>query len=83
MLTRPHLLAVTVAQELNLPDGGGLSIVVWLIGAGIILGLWFVISRTRKRNYDAYWERRRREAERRANDPDMARPDDEESSGGT
>ena len=45
---------VTVAQEVNLPEGGGGSILFWLIGAGVILGLWFVIARTRKRTYNAY-----------------------------
>ena len=72
----PIAVAV-VAQQVNLPDEGGLSWLFWLLGAGVILGLWFVVSRTRKRTYEAYWDRRRREEERRANDPDMARPDDE------
>ncbi len=77
------LLLQIVAQELNLPSGTG-QIIFWLIGAGVILGLWFVISRTRKKSYNEYWERRRQEEQRRLNDPDMARPSDssdDESSG--
>ena len=73
------IAASIVAQDVNLPDEGGLSWVFWLLGAGVIVGLWFVVARTRKRTYNAYWERRRREQELRANDPDMAKPDDESS----
>lgn len=64
-----------VAQEANLPEGGGGQILFWLIGAGVILGLWFVIARSRKRSYNAYWDRRRSEQQVRENDPDMARPE--------
>jgi hypothetical protein len=65
--------ASILAQEgVNLPGGDGVSIVFWVISAAVILGLWFVISRTRKRSYDEYWERRRREEEQRLSDPDMA-----------
>ena len=48
----------------------------WLIGAGVILGLYLVIRRTRKRAYDDYWDRRKRAEEQRLNDPDMAKPED-------
>lgn len=67
-----HLLHI-VAQETNLPTGGTGQIIFWIIGAGTILALWFLISRTRKKSYNEYWERRRQEEERRQNDPDMAR----------
>ena len=50
-----------VAQIADLPDAGSSAIVFWAIGAAVILGLWFVIARTRRRTYNAYWERRRRE----------------------
>jgi hypothetical protein len=56
----------------DLPEAGGGGIVFWVIGAAVILGLWFVISRTRKRSYNEYWERRRREEQQRLSDPDMA-----------
>jgi hypothetical protein len=65
--------AQIVAQETNLPEGGGGQIVFWLIGAGVILGLWFVIARSRKRSYNAYWDRRRKEQQLRDDDPDMAK----------
>lgn len=43
---------------------------------GVLIGLGFVVTKTRRRAEDAYWQRKRREAERRAEDPDMARTDD-------
>ena len=67
-----------MAQIADLPDGNSSAIVYWVIGAAVILGLWFVISRTRKRSYDAYWERRRREEQQRLDDPDMAKPESED-----
>jgi hypothetical protein len=72
------LFAQVLAQETNLPDGDGAQILFWLIGAGVILGLWFVVARTRKRSYNEYWERKRREQQLRDNDPDMAHPDTEQ-----
>lgn len=67
--------AQIVAQETNLPDGGGGQILFWLIGAGVILGLWFIIARTRKKSYNAYWDRRRSEQQLKDNDPDLAKPE--------
>jgi hypothetical protein len=71
---------VAQSDGVQLPDGSGGGILLWLIGAGVILGLWFLISRTRKRSYDAYWERRRRDEARRRNDPDMAGPEPDDPS---
>lgn len=70
-------LAGLVAQVVDLPEAGGGAWFFWILGAAVILGLWFVVARTRKRTYNAYWERKRREEELRANDPDMARPDED------
>jgi hypothetical protein len=66
-----ELATAIVAQTdgVQLPEGSGGGILFWLVGAGVILGLWFLISRT------AYWERRRREEALRRDDPDMAPPD--------
>jgi hypothetical protein len=72
-------LAAIVAQVADLPEAGGGGWFYWLIGAGVILGLWFLIARTRRKSYRAYWERKRREEEMRANDPDMARPDESDA----
>lgn len=66
-----------IAQVVDLPEAGGGGWFFWLLGAAVILGLWFVISRTRKRTYNAYWERKQREADLRANDPDMAHPEED------
>ncbi len=70
-------LAGLVAQVVDLPEAGGGAWFFWILGAAVILGLWFVVARTRKRTYNAYWERKRREEELRANDPDMARQDED------
>ncbi len=70
------LLLAIVAQEANLPTGGVGQAVFWILGAAVILGLWYIVHRTRKRSYNEYWERRRAEEQRRLNDPDMARPPD-------
>ena len=71
------LPAAFVAQVVDLPEAGGGAWFFWVLGAAVILGLWFVIARTRRRTYDAYWERKRREEQLRANDPDMAPPDED------
>ena len=71
----PH--AWIVAQEAGFTLPAGEEIIAWVIGAAVIIGLWVVISRTRKKSYREYWERRRAEEERRRNDPDMAKPEDD------
>jgi heme exporter protein D len=66
------LAAPVLAQtELNLPQGGGGEIIVWLILAAGIVGLFLVINRTRKRSFNDYMSRAEREARMRADDPDM------------
>ncbi len=65
------LVASLLAQETSpISDAGGGSIILWVLGAGII-GLYFIIYRTRKRSYRDYMSREDREAEMKANDPDM------------
>jgi len=65
-------VASMLAQETStIPEAGGGAIFVWLLlGAGII-GLYVVISRTRKRSYREYMSRAQREEALKANDPDM------------
>lgn len=72
------LFAQIIAQEggFNLPSGG--EAFFWLIGAAVIVGLYVIITRTRKRSYNEYFERQRRAEEQRLNDPDMAKPDEVE-----
>jgi hypothetical protein len=53
-----------------IPDGGS-ELVVWLAVAAVILGLYFFMKSARKKAAADYWERRRAEQERIANDPDM------------
>ena len=47
-----------------LPDDPG-SIAVWVIFLGIVVGLYLLVSRTRRRADDEYWERRRHADEHR------------------
>jgi hypothetical protein len=70
------LAAPVLAQSgFSLPDAGSGAIVVWvLLGAGIV-GLYLIINRTRKRSYNDYMDRAKREAEMKANDPDMKQED--------
>lgn len=72
------LVASVFAQETStIPDAGGGAIFVWLIlGAGIV-GLYVVITRTRRRSYREYMSREDREAELKANDPDMKQTNDD------
>ncbi len=58
-----------------IPEAGGGAILVWLLlGAGIV-GLYILISRSRKRSYRHYMSRSEHEAEMKANDPDMRSED--------
>lgn len=71
------LVASLLAQKalaLTLPMGE--EIIAWVILVGGFVGLYVFISRTRKRSYRAYLERSDREAELRANDPDLRNTDE-------
>ena len=67
------LAAARQAQDdgFYLPEGTG-SIVVWVLFLGVIAGLYVLVSRTRRRAEDEYWERKRQEDERR----ELPEPDD-------
>jgi hypothetical protein len=54
-----------------LPDDPG-SIAVWILFLGVIAGLWVLVSRTRRRAEDEYWERKRQEEEH----DELPEPDD-------
>ena len=62
---------VLAQSGFSLPEAGGGEVVVWVILAAGIVGLFLVINRTRKRSYQSYMDRAEREAEMKANDPDM------------
>lgn len=47
------------------------SRIVWAVVALVLLGLYQLTKRARKKATRAYWERRKAEEERIANDPDM------------
>jgi hypothetical protein len=69
-LAAPVIL--TEATDGILPEDPGARVVFVIIGIAI-LGLYFLLRRTRRRSEAAYWERRKRERELRDNDPDMRR----------
>jgi flagellar biosynthesis/type III secretory pathway M-ring protein FliF/YscJ len=58
------------------PDEGG-ALAVWIVLIVVLVGIYFLIQRTRRRSEQAYWERQERERQRRLNDPDMRKPDDD------
>ncbi len=64
--------ASLLAQETStIPQAGGGAIIVWLILAAGIVGLYVLITRSRRRSYSEYMSQADREAEMKANDPDM------------
>ena len=70
-------VASLLAQEAStIPEAGGGAILLWVILAAGIVGLYVLITRTRKRSYQDYMSRAEREAEMKANDPDMKQPEE-------
>jgi type VI protein secretion system component VasK len=45
--------------------------IIWAVVAVVILVLYYLMKRARKNATREYWERRKAEEERIANDPDM------------
>ena len=67
------LIAFILAfQDIPDPDEGFAAWVVWVAVLAVIVGLYLLISRTRRKASEDYWRRRRAEEEARKNDPDMA-----------
>lgn len=60
-------MAQSTDEGIFLPEGGG-STLIWVIFVGIIIGLYWTISRTRRRADEEFWERKRREDERDGRD---------------
>ena len=70
-------VASLLAQETStIPEAGGGAILLWVVLAAGIVGLYVLITRTRKRSYRDYMSRAEREAEMKANDPDMKQPEE-------
>lgn len=57
-------MAQTTDDGFYLPSEPG-SILVWVVFGGVIAGLYVVVSRTRRRAEEEFWERKRREREER------------------
>jgi hypothetical protein len=70
----PLLIALTDAESI-LPEETSAR-VVWAVIAIVILGLYVLMKRARKNAAQDYWDRRKAEEDRIANDPDMRKPDD-------
>ncbi len=70
-----YVAILAQTTEVSLPTSGGGEVVAWILLAGGIVGLFLIINRTRKRSYRHYMDRTQREAELKANDPDMKPPE--------
>ncbi len=57
-------IAQTTDDGVFLPEDGG-SALVWVIFVGLIVALYLVVSRTRRRAEQEFWERKREEREER------------------
>ncbi|MEE9299480.1 MAG: hypothetical protein V3V29_10675 [Acidimicrobiia bacterium] len=55
-------IAQTTDDGVFLPEDGG-SALVWVIFIGLIVALYLVVSRTRRRAEQEFWERKRKERE--------------------
>ena len=59
-------------QDLPDPEEGLAAWIVWIGLFAVIVGLYVLITRTRRKASEEYWQRRKAEEEARKNDPDMA-----------
>ncbi len=65
-------------QEISVTPGTEPAAIVVLVVLAVgLIGLYIVISRTRKRSYRAYMARSARESALRENDPDLKKTDEE------
>ncbi len=62
---------IATQNIVDLPAAGGAEMIVWLVIGSVIVALFMIINRTRKRSYREYMTRTQRQEELRANDPDM------------
>ena len=67
---------IAFGGDLTIPDDGA-GRLVWGVILAVLVATYFVISRARRRATEHYIESKRRAAELRANDPDMAKPEPE------
>ncbi len=65
-----ELLIVLTESNSIVPDEGSARI-VWAVIAAVILALYFLMRSARRKATQEYWDRRKAEEERIANDPDM------------
>ncbi|NNK91305.1 MAG: hypothetical protein HKO87_02630 [Acidimicrobiia bacterium] len=66
------LTVLTAYQDLPDPEEGVAAWIVWIVMLAVIIGLYLLITRTRRKASEEYWRRRQAEEEARKNDPDMA-----------
>jgi hypothetical protein len=65
----PLLIALAESDSI-IPEETSARI-VWLVIGAVILGLYFLMKSSRKKATREYWDRRKAEEDRIANDPDM------------
>ncbi len=66
------MFALFAQTSSPLPSGFA-EVIVWLLVAAVIVGLYLVLRRTRIRSRRHYLDRAEREEQQRRNDPDMKR----------
>jgi LPXTG-motif cell wall-anchored protein len=73
-----HDVLLLAQEATELPETGGSGFFTILLLAGGTLALWLMIRNTKKKANRHFMDRQQREADERRNDPDLARPDDDE-----
>jgi predicted LPLAT superfamily acyltransferase len=64
-------MPLVFAQAESSLSTGFAQVAVWLVVAAVIVGLYLVIRRTRRKAQRQFLDRTRREEEMRRNDPDI------------
>ena len=65
----PLLIALAESDSI-IPEETSARI-VWVVIGAVILGLYFLMKSSRKKATQEYWDRRKADEDRIANDPDM------------
>ena len=73
-----HNLLLFAQEATDATETAGAGFLTWLLLGGGTVALWLMIRNTRKKASRHFTDRQEREAEERLNDPDLARPADDD-----